>query len=82
MKKTIMAAIAGAVVSTGLGFAAPTQAAPCSYFGSDARFDRSICGVPDIPTTIGNAKTNLRNNLSPQQGLENLQKNLDPRNWG
>jgi hypothetical protein len=31
-----------------------------------------------LATTVGNAQTNLHNNLSLQQGLENLQKNLDP----
>jgi len=78
MKKTIIAGIAGAVVATGLGLAAPTQAAPCSYFGPNARFDRTICGAPDLATTVGNARTNLHDNLSLQTGLENLKTNLDP----
>jgi hypothetical protein len=82
MKKTIIAGIAGAAVAAGLGFAAPAQAAPpCSYFGS-GQHEKTFCGVPDLPTTVGNARTNLRNNLSLQQGLENLQKNLDPGTAG
>ena len=36
MKRTIIAGISGAVFAVGLGFAAPTQAAPCSYFGTMA----------------------------------------------
>jgi hypothetical protein len=78
MKKTIIAGIAGAAVAAGLGFAAPAQAAPCSYFGSGSQYDKSICGVPDLPTTVADARTNLRDNLSLQKGLENLQRNLDP----
>ena len=82
MKKTIIVGFAGAVVATGLGFAAPTQAAPCSYFSSDRGWERTFCGVPDSATTADNARTNLRNNLNLQQGLGNLQKNLNPKNWG
>ncbi|MDT5186023.1 MAG: hypothetical protein QOJ20_1915 [Mycobacterium sp.] len=81
MKKTIIAGIAGAAVAAGLGLAAPAQATPCSYFGS-GQYDKSICGVPDLPTTVGDARTNLRDNLSLQQGLENLQKNVDPGTAG
>jgi len=77
MKRTI---IAGAVVAAGLGFAAPTQAAPCSYFSNDdSQYDRTFCGVPDLATTIENARTNLRNNLNtlnPQNAMDQLRKNL------
>ena len=82
MKRTILAGIAGAVVAAGLGFAAPTQAAPspCSYFGTDgSQYDRTFCGVPDLATTIENARTNLRNNLNtlnPQNAMDQLRKNL------
>jgi hypothetical protein len=80
MKRTIIAGIAGAVVAAGLGFAAPTQAAPCSYFGTDgSQYDRTFCGVPDLATTIENARTNLRNNLNtlnPQNAMDQLRKNL------
>jgi hypothetical protein len=37
-------------------------------------------GLPDLATTVENARTNLRSNLSLQQGLGNLQTNLDPGN--
>jgi hypothetical protein len=80
MKRTIIAGIAGAVVAAGLGFAAPTQAAPCSYFSNDdSQYDRTFCGVPDLATTIENARTNLRNNLNtlnPQNAMDQLRKNL------
>jgi len=80
MKRTILAGIAGAVVAAGLGFAAPTQAAPCSYFGTDgSQYDRTPCGVPDLATSVENARTNLRNNLNalkPQNAMGQLRKNL------
>jgi hypothetical protein len=82
MKRTINAGIAGAVVAAGLGFAAPTQAAPapCSDFSNDdSQYDRTFCGVPDLATTIENARTNLRNNLNtlnPQNAMDQLRKNL------
>jgi hypothetical protein len=77
MKKIIVTGIAGAAVAATLGFAAPAQAA-CSYFGDDAASHREICGVPDLATTVGNARTNLQNNFSPERALENLKDNLDP----
>lgn len=80
MKRTIIAGIAGAVVAAGLGFAAPTQAAPCSYFGTDgSQYDRTFCGVPDLANSMQNAQTNLRNNLNtlnPQNAMDQLRKNL------
>ena len=82
MKRTIIAGIAGAVVAAGLGFAAPTQAEPeyCSYFGQgDGQYDRTACGVPDLATSVENARTNLRNNLNtlnPQNAMDQLRKNL------
>jgi hypothetical protein len=80
MKRTIIAGIAGTVVAAGLGFAAPTQAAPCSYFGQDdSQYDRTPCGVPDLATSVENARTNLRNNLNalnPQNSMGQLRKNL------
>jgi hypothetical protein len=82
MKKTIIAGFAGAVVATGLALAAPAQAAPCSYFSSDRGWERTFCGVPDAGVTVDNARTNLQNNMNIQNGLDNLKKNLDPRNWG
>jgi len=83
MKKTILAGIAGAAIAGAIGFAAPAQAAPCSYFSSGpAGWERTFCGVPDAGMTLDNARTNLQNNLNMQKGLDNLKKNLDPRNWG
>jgi hypothetical protein len=82
MKKTILAGIAGAAIAGAIGFAAPAQAAPCSYFSSDRGWERTFCGVPDAGMTLDNARTNLQNNLNMQKGLDNLKKNLDPRNWG
>ncbi|HEX3285396.1 MAG TPA: hypothetical protein VHT50_12255 [Mycobacterium sp.] len=85
MKKTIIAGFAGAVVATGLGLAAPAQAAPCSYFSSDRGWERTFCGVPDAGMTVDNMRKNLQtnlNNMSPQNSLNNLKDNLDPRNWG
>jgi hypothetical protein len=80
MKRTILAGIAGAVVAAGLGFAAPTQAAPCSYFGTDgSQYDRTPCGVPDLATSVENARTNLRNNmnaLKPKNAMDQMRKNL------
>jgi hypothetical protein len=82
MKRTIIAGIAGAVVAAGLGFAAPTQAAPepCAYFSQgDSQYDRTPCGVPDLATSIENARTNLRNNLNtlnPKNAMDQLRKNL------
>jgi hypothetical protein len=80
MKRTIIAGIAGTVVAAGLGFAAPTQAAPCSYFGNDgSQYDRTFCGVPDLATSVENARTNLRNNLNalkPKNAIDQLRKNL------
>jgi hypothetical protein len=82
MKKTILAGIAGAAIAGAIGFAAPAQAAPCSYFSSDRGWERTFCGVPDAGMTVDNARTNLQNNMNMQKGLDNLKKNLDPRNWG
>jgi hypothetical protein len=82
MKKTILAGIAGAAIAGAIGFAAPAQAAPCSYFSSDRGWERTFCGVPDAGMTVENARTNLQNNMNMQKGLDNLNKNLDPRNWG
>jgi len=82
MKKTILAGIAGAAIAGAIGFAAPAQAAPCSYFSSDRGWERTFCGVPDAGMTVENARTNLQNNMNMQKGLDNLKKNLDPRNWG
>jgi hypothetical protein len=82
MKKTILAGIAGAAIAGAIGFAAPAQAAPCSYFSSDRGWERTFCGVPDAGITVDNARTNLQNNMNMQKGLDNLKKNLDPRNWG
>ena len=81
MKRTIIAGISGAVVATGLGFAAPAQAAPaCSYFGQDdSQYDRTPCGVPDLQITVENARTNLRHNLEslrPKTAMDQLRKNL------
>jgi hypothetical protein len=76
MKKVIFAGIVGAAVAAGLGFAAPTQAAPCSYFGS-GQHERTFCGVPDLAITAGNVRTNLQDNLNLQRGMENLRKSLD-----
>ena len=69
MKKTIIAGIAGAAVAAGLGFAAPAQAGPCSYFNG---VDKSICGVPNVNQSIQNARKNLQDNFSPQKALDNL----------
>ena len=82
MKKTILAGIAGAAIAGAIGFAAPAQATPCSYFSSDRGWERTFCGVPDAGMTVENARTNLQNNMNMQKGLDNLNKNLDPRNWG
>ncbi len=80
MKRIIIAGISGAAVAAGLGFAAPTQAAPCSYFSQDdSQYDRTPCGVPDLPLTVENARTNLRNNLNslrPKNAMDTLRKNL------
>jgi hypothetical protein len=82
MKRTIIAGIAGTVVAAGLGFAAPAQAEPeyCSYFGQgDGQYDRTPCGVPDLATSVENARTNLRNNLNtlnPKNAMDQLRKNL------
>jgi hypothetical protein len=79
MTRTIIAGIAGTVVAAGLGFAAPAQAT-CSYFGQDdSQYDRTPCGVPDLATSVENARTNLRNNmnaLKPKNAMDQLQKNL------
>jgi hypothetical protein len=78
MKKTILAGIAGAAIAGAIGFAAPSQAAPCSYFGDDPKADYSgICGAPDLADSILNAGTNLQTNFSPTEAGKNLQKNLD-----
>jgi hypothetical protein len=82
MKRTIIAGIAGTVVAAGLGFAAPAQAEPatCSYFSQgDSQYDRTPCGVPDLATSVENARTNLRNNLNalnPKNAMDQVRKNL------
>jgi hypothetical protein len=42
-------------------------------FGSD---NSLLLRVPDLKTSVEQARTNLRNNLSPQRTLDNLRKNL------
>jgi hypothetical protein len=37
---------------------------------------RDICGAPSVQDSIKNAKTNLHNNLSPKNAVDNLKKNL------
>jgi hypothetical protein len=82
MKRTIIAGVGGAVVVAGLGLAAPTQAEPesCSYFSQgDSQYDRTPCGVPDLTTSVENARTNLRNNLNalnPKNAMDQARKNL------
>jgi hypothetical protein len=77
MRTIVLAGVAGVAVAAAVGFAAPAQAAPCSYFGADAANRRVICGVPDLAGSLANAGTNLQNNFDPQRALDNLQRNLD-----
>jgi hypothetical protein len=82
MKRTIIAGIAGTVVAAGLGFAAPAQAEPeyCSYFGQgDGQYDRTSCGVPDLASSVENARANLAKNLNalnPKNAMDQVRKNL------
>ncbi len=68
-------AVAAALVAVPLAFAAPAQAT-CSdgYFGASP--DKSICGVPNIQTSVGNAKNNLRENFKVGNAVGNLQHAL------
>lgn len=71
MKRAIIAGIAGLGVAAGIALgAAPAQAAPCAWFSSNP--DKSICGVPNVSTSISNAQKNLQNNLNLGAGLNNL----------
>lgn len=74
MRKLIITAVGGAAVAAGVVLAAPAQAAPCAWFGSNP--SKSICGVPSVSGTIQNAQTNLSTNFNPQTALNNLQYNL------
>ena len=71
MKRIIITALLTAGVA--LGASAPAQA-QCSWFGSDA--DNSICGVPNLGTSLQNGLGNLKTNLSPSNAISNLKKNL------
>jgi hypothetical protein len=75
MKRLIVGAIAATVL--GIGVAAPAQAS-CGLFDPDSKVSdsRDICGAPSVQDSIKNAKTNLHNNLSPKNAVDNLKKNL------
>jgi hypothetical protein len=75
--------IAAALVAVPLAFAAPAlaQATPCSggygYFGpGETDRDKSICGMPNMDTSIQNITDNLKKNFSPGDAADNFKHNL------
>ena len=75
--------IAAALIAVPIALAAPAQAAPatCSggygYFGPGEKDrDKSICGVPNISESMGNAMTNLHENFNPRTAADNFKHNL------
>lgn len=80
MKKTVLAAIAGAAIAGGIGFAAPAQAdTPCAYFPKSGVNEATggICGIPDLATTAAQSIANLHDNLDLGQAGQNLQDNFN-----
>ena len=75
IRRTVIAAV---LIAVPLSFVAPAQAT-CSdgYFGQgEKERDKSICGVPNIDTSIQHVTDNLEKNFSPGDAARNLEHNL------